>query len=169
MIVADTGPIIAFARIGRLSLLHDVVGVLTIPHAVYEELVGRGHERPGAAEVAQGTWIHPRTVRDIAAVAHLPSILHTGEREAIILATELHAQLLIDERRGREMATARGLEVFGSLRILGEAKRSGVIPAVRPIIQELLDAGYWIDEERVIHVFLEEMGEAPLIPGLPQE
>jgi uncharacterized protein len=168
MIVADTGPIIAFARIGRLGLLHDVAGVLMIPEAVYEELVGRGHNRPGAAEVAQGIWIHRRTVNDAAAVAHLPRLLHAGEREAIILVTELNAQLLIDETRGRELAIARGLEVLGSLRILGEAKRGGLIPAVRPIIAELLAAGYWIDEE-VIRVFLQEMGEEPLTPAPPQE
>jgi predicted nucleic acid-binding protein len=148
MIVADTGPIIAFARIGRLGLLHDVAGVLMIPEAVYEELVGRGHNRPGAAEVAQGIWIHRRTVNDAAAVAHLPRLLHAGEREAIILATELNAQLLIDETE----RTARG----------------GLIPAVRPIIAELLAAGYWIDEE-VIRVFLQEMGEEPLTPAPPQE
>jgi predicted nucleic acid-binding protein len=54
MIVADSGPVIAFARLGRLDLLHQVVGTLVIPHAVYEELVGRGTTRPGAAEVRQG-------------------------------------------------------------------------------------------------------------------
>jgi uncharacterized protein len=54
MIVADTGPIIAFARLGRLGLLSDVVGVVIIPDAVYEELVDRGQGRPGAAEVRHG-------------------------------------------------------------------------------------------------------------------
>jgi predicted nucleic acid-binding protein len=161
MIVADTGPIIAFARLGRLGLLSDVVGVLIIPDAIYEELVGRGQERPGAAEVAQGTWIHRRTLTDSASIAQLPPALHRGEREAILLAEELKAQLLIDEQRGRETATARGLAVLGSLRILGEAKRRGFITAVRPLIEELLAIGYWIYNERVIQVFLQEMGELP--------
>jgi predicted nucleic acid-binding protein len=161
MIVADTGPIIAFARLDRLPLLHEVVDVLHIPDAVYDELVGRGQGRPGAAEVAQGTWILRQTVRDTASVAQLPSVLHRGEREALILAEELHAQLLIDEHRGRDIAMARGLVVLGSLRILGEAKRQGFIAAVRPLIAELLAIGYWIHEERVIHAFLQEMGELP--------
>jgi predicted nucleic acid-binding protein len=47
MIVADTGPLIAFARLGRLNLLRQVVEALVIPEAVYEELVGRGHDRRG--------------------------------------------------------------------------------------------------------------------------
>ena len=37
MMVADSGPIIAFARIGRLDLLRQVVGELVIPPAVYDE------------------------------------------------------------------------------------------------------------------------------------
>lgn len=101
MIVADTGPIIAFARIGRLDLLHQVVGDLVIPEAVYEDLVIKGKERPGAAEVERSTWIHRQVVTDRAALALLPSSLHLGEREAIVLAQELGAQLLIDERRGK--------------------------------------------------------------------
>jgi predicted nucleic acid-binding protein len=48
MIVADSGAIIVFARIGRLDLLRQVVGELIIPDAVYEELVGRGTKRPRA-------------------------------------------------------------------------------------------------------------------------
>jgi predicted nucleic acid-binding protein len=168
MIVADTGPVIAFARLGRLDLLAAVVGVLIIPDAVYEELVGRGHDRPGAAEVAQGTWIHRRTVTDSARVAQLPPALHRGEREAIILAEELQAQLLIDEQRGREVATARGLAVLGSLRILGEAKRRGLIATVRPFIEDLLARGYWIHEARVVQAFLQEMGEIPSTWEPPQ-
>ncbi len=39
MIVADTGPLIAFLQIGRLDLLQQVMGTVVIPEAVYEELV----------------------------------------------------------------------------------------------------------------------------------
>ncbi len=160
MIVADAGPIIAFARLGQLNLLRQVVETLIIPDAVYEELVGRRATRPGAAEVAHGGWMHRRTAADREAVAELPRVLHAGEREAMVLAQELQAQLLIDEQRGREMATAQGLEVVGILRILAEAKQRGLIPAVRPLVEALLAIGYWLDEERVIRLFLAEMGEA---------
>jgi predicted nucleic acid-binding protein len=158
MMVADTGPIIAFARIGRLDLLRQVVGELVIPPAVYEELTGRGHERPGAAEVIHGEWIQRRMVRDQAMIAQLPPILHAGEREAIVLAEELQAQLLIDEQRGRNIATARGITVLGSLRILIEAKRRGLIDRAQPSLEAMLSAGYWIDEE-LLPPFFQEIGE----------
>lgn len=158
MMVADSGPIIAFARIGRLDLLRQVVGELAIPEAVYEELTGQGHERPGAAEVARGEWIQRRIVGDHAMVAHLPHVLHAGEREAIVLAQELHAQLLIDEQRGRNMATARGITVLGSLRILIEAKQRGLIDRAQPLLDAMLAAGYWIDED-LLPPFFQEIGE----------
>jgi uncharacterized protein len=88
------------------------------------------------------------------------AVEYAGEREAIVLAHELHAQLFIDEQRGREIATAQGLEVVGILRILVDAKQRGLIPAVRPLVEALRTIGYWMDEERVIRPFLEEMGEA---------
>ncbi len=57
MIVSDAGPITIFARIGRLSLLHEVTGSLRIPDAVYDEIVVKKGCMPGAAEVAQTAWI----------------------------------------------------------------------------------------------------------------
>ena len=54
MIIADAGPIIAFARIERLALLQQVVGEFVVPDVVYEELVVKGGDRPGAEEVRRG-------------------------------------------------------------------------------------------------------------------
>ncbi len=53
MIVADTGPLIAFARIGQLDFPRQVVGTLYIPDTVYNEMVHPGRERPGAAEITR--------------------------------------------------------------------------------------------------------------------
>ncbi len=132
-----------------------------IPEAVYEDLVIKGRGRPGATEVESSTWIHRRVVTDPATLAPLPSPLHLGERDAIVLAQELGAQLLIDERRGRKNAVEQGLEVFGSLRVLAEAKRLSLIEQVKPILEAMLGSGYWIDEE-LIPPFLQEIGEADI-------
>ena len=64
MIIADAGPIIAFARIGRLALLQQVVGELVVPDAVYEELVVKGGDRPGAEEVRRGEGIQRLDVHE---------------------------------------------------------------------------------------------------------
>jgi predicted nucleic acid-binding protein len=158
MMVADTGPLIAFARASRLDLLRQVIGELIIPEAVYDELVGKGQQRPGAVEVERAEWIRRRAISDQTAIAHLPSTLHTGERHAILLAQELGLGLLIDERRGRRIAAERGVEVFGSLWILAEAKRRGIITQTRPLVVSMQADGYWIDED-LLRLFFQQLGE----------
>ncbi len=71
--------------------------------------------------------------------------------------TQVLTSLLLE--RGREIAIARGLAVLGILRLLAEAKQRGLIPAVRPLVEALLAIGYWIDDERVIQPFMQEMRE----------
>ena len=117
MIVADTGPLIAYAHLHRLPLLRQVVNTVLIPDAVFDELVTRGRGRPGSSEAAEGIWIQRRTLSDHEVSAEFPAHIHAGEREAILLAQELNLPLLIDEQRGREIVLARGLDVIGSLRI----------------------------------------------------
>jgi len=158
MIVADAGPIIIFTRIGRLSLLHNVVDSLTVPPAVYSEITVGGMY--GAEEIERAEWIQRLPVADPKSVQALLSMtLHQGEREAIALAKERAAQLLIDEIRGRRIAIQLGIEVIGTLRILAEAKRLNYIDAVLPLIVEMQGRGYRFDA-RLIRRFLEQLGEA---------
>jgi uncharacterized protein len=156
MIVSDAGPIITFARIARLSLLREVTGSVTIPAAVHAEISIIG--MPGAAELAEVEWIQRAVVTDRSRLAALPSALHAGEREAIALAKERDAQLLMDEIRGRRAAAQLGIEIIGTLRILADAKRLGHIEVVRPIILEMQSSGYRFDRT-LIRRFLEQMGE----------
>ena len=64
--------------------------------------------------------------------------LHRGEAEAIALASEMSADMvLIDEREGRQIAIKAGLSVTGVLGILLRAKKMGMIDAVKPEILSL--------------------------------
>ncbi len=159
MIVSDAGPIIVFARIGRLSLLRDVTGFLLIPDAVYDEIVVKKGGMPGAAEVAQAAWIQKTPIARRSLADCLPGFLHEGEREAITLAREQRAQLLVDEIRARRAAIEWGIDVIGTLRILANAKRLGQITVVRPIIAQMQSCGYRF-ERILIRRFLERIGEA---------
>ena len=100
-IVSNAGPILSFARAGKLDLLQSVVTELFLPDAVGEEI--------GEALLKQAPWLKLRTVRDHTLVATLPQKLHLGEREAIVLAEELNAVLLIDEREACGEARKRVL------------------------------------------------------------
>src|SRR6267142_4784789 len=145
-IVADSGPILSGARANRLELLHQVITDLIIPDAVYEDMLIRGAGKPGSTEIQGASWIRRLSVRDRAFVDQLPPKLHLGEREAIALAKEQRAVLLVDAREARREALHQGIAVMGSLKVLREAKTRGIIPRVRPILDELIAAGMYISE-----------------------
>lgn len=64
--------------------------------------------------------------------------VHRGEAEAIALAADLRADvILIDEQEWRDLALEAGLSIVGVLGILLKAKRGGHISAVKPEIQAL--------------------------------
>lgn len=157
-IIADTGPLLSFARAGRLDLLRDVVSELIIPEAVYEEIVVQGAGKPGAHDVQHASWITRDRVQDRALVDSLPGKLHYGEREALVLAKELDGVLLVDEYAVRQEARRLGIAHMGSLRLLKEAKTRGLIPAVKPILDELIATGAYISET-LYAAFLNDVGE----------
>jgi predicted nucleic acid-binding protein len=158
IIVSDSGPIISFARADYLKLLRQLFQEIIIPEAVYEEIAVVGGGRAGAKEVISGTWIKKRKIGNQLSVKRLPQILGLGEREAIILAQELNALLLIDDRKAREVAEKNGISCFGSLRVLKEAKNRKLISAIKPIIDELRKKGLRIDSS-LYQKFLQEVGE----------
>ncbi|MFN8473987.1 MAG: DUF3368 domain-containing protein [Anaerolineae bacterium] len=139
-VVSNAGPLIALARIGRLDLFETLFGEIVVPPAVFAE-VTRNPDLPGASDLEQGTWLVVRPVADEIAVQRLRFWLDLGESEAIILSQELGATLLIDERRGRAVATTLGVRVTGTIGLLLAAKHTGYIPAVLPLLDALLASG----------------------------
>jgi len=63
-IASNSDPILSFARARRFDLLREVVGILTIPEAVYADIVGRGAGKLGAEDVQHASWIMWPPMRD---------------------------------------------------------------------------------------------------------
>jgi predicted nucleic acid-binding protein len=157
-IVSDTGPILSFARAGRLDILRQVFGEISIPEAVFIEIAIGGKGKPGADEVESGVWIKREAVKDRAVLNRLHRGLNLGEMEALAFAAETGAALLIDEYEGRKEAADMGIEHFGSLRVLKEAKDRGIISEIRPLLDELIASGTYISES-LYEEFLRATGE----------
>lgn len=142
IIVSDTSPITNLAAIGQLDLLRQLYTSVIIPKAVYSEMVNVDKVVPGAAEVQQFSWIKVQTVvnsQEVIEIQKNHNNIDLGEAEAIILSKELKADLLLmDERRGRAVATSYGFNVTGLLGVLLQAKKQGVIPAIQPLIERLI-------------------------------
>ena len=71
-------------------------------------------------------------------VASLQLELDEGEAEAIALAIELQADLLLDERKGRVVASRLGLKSVGLLGALIEAKHQSLVLAIKPIVDDVI-------------------------------
>lgn len=125
IVVSDTSPLNYLILTGYVHLLEALYGRVVIPRAVWDEL-----RSPGApAEVREWVDAIPdwAEVREPVGPLAAPN-LDPGEREAISLALELRADLvLLDERRGRREAAGRGLAVTGTLGVLDAAARRGLI------------------------------------------
>ena len=87
-------------------------------------------------------WVQLKAVQALPDL-DLTNQLHLGEAEAIKLAHELRADLLImDERRGRQIAAARGLTVIGTLGILRESYRRNLISNPIEVAAQLRSAAF---------------------------
>lgn len=158
LIIADSSPLIGLARIGQLGLLPKLAKRIVVPAAVHVEVTTARANAPGAAEVAAQAWIEVQSA-DPVVVAPLLILVGRGEAEAIALAQrEPSAVLLVDDLRARKLAQRLGLRRMGTVALLGQAKREGLIPSLKPALDALVANGIFIRQE-LIDAALREAGE----------
>ncbi|MEA5619182.1 DUF3368 domain-containing protein [Cronbergia sp. UHCC 0137] len=147
IVISNTSPITNLSAIGKINLLEQIYGEIIISSEVFEELTQWGDSIPGAKEVKIFSWIKVKTIKNINLVHSLRNKLDEGESSAIALALELNADwLIIDEQLGRQTAIEYNLKITGILGILIEAKRQGLIPLVKPILDDLINiAKFWVN------------------------
>ena len=146
--VSNTSPISSLAYIGRLDLLRSQFTEVCFPEAVRAELERMPNPEAKSLidQAVQAGWLRCVPVRNGRLAAALAFDLDAGEAEAITLATEIPADvLLIDEREGRGLARQAGLPVRGVRGILLRAKRMGAVASVKGEIDALrARAGFFL-------------------------
>ncbi|RZK21854.1 MAG: DUF3368 domain-containing protein [Hymenobacter sp.] len=127
VIIADASCLILLEKIGALHLLHQLYD-----HLLVTDVVAAEYGLPLPA------WVAVRAVQDVRQTQLLMLTLDPGEASTIALALE-HPEclLIIDERRGRSVAQQLRLSVTGTLGVLLEAKKSGYIPAIKPLLEAI--------------------------------
>lgn len=144
IVVSDTTPLIGLASINRLDLLKELFEEVYIPQAVFDETVTFGRENSKAKQqVSNANWIHVVEVKDRLAVNVLLDEMDLGEVETIVLASEINADwVLMDEKKGRRKLSQLNIPKIGTLGILLKAKELGLVPALKPEIEELQRSGF---------------------------
>jgi predicted nucleic acid-binding protein len=143
VVIADAGPLIAFAAIDRLCVLRALFSQTWITASVRSEcLVAEGVDAQRIAASIQDGWLvvdaHARE-----SVPLTPS-LGLGESDSIRLALEdrEHSLLIMDDRLARRYALRKGLTIVGSVRLLDMAERRGLIESAEGCIRQMSDFGY---------------------------
>jgi uncharacterized protein len=157
--VVNTSPLVFLGHLGRLELLRHEGREVCIPRAVAEEIAEKPDAAAHAVQRACTTWMQVRPITDHTAVTLVQATLHQGEAEAIVLATELHAErLVLDDQDARRFADRCGLKTIGTLGVLLAAKQRGAIPSLREEINALAALGFHAQPQLVAAV-LQRAGE----------
>ena len=152
-VVCNTSPILNLAIIGELGLLKEQFGVIQVPKAVLQEL--RVQENlPGSESIRKAIedgWILVTPVSNTGMTEVLRTELDGGESEAIALAFETHAELvLLDERDARRVAVRLNMKTTGVLGILLKAYRMKRVPDLAQAMRDLkTKAGFHLSDDLV--------------------
>lgn len=151
IVVSDTSPITTLLQIGRTDLLRELYGEVLIPQAVRDELA--------AAHPSLPDFFQCVPVANHQAVDSLLAELDAGEAEAIVLAKERRAMLLIDEVDGRDVAAREGVRFIGLLGVLVQAKLGGFIPSLHEVLKEIEGGTAFFISREMINLALKKTGE----------
>jgi hypothetical protein len=154
IVIADTTPLNHLILIDRASILESLYGRVIIPSAVLAEL----HAQAAPSKVM--AWISHRPdwlEVDTRVFPTDPSLAHldAGERDAIILAQTLGADLLLmDDLGGRQEAARRNLKITGTLTVLYLAAGRGLVEDFPATLQQLLQTGFRASPD-IVRLFLD--------------
>ena len=158
IVIADTTPLNHLILIDQANILETLYGRVVVPSTVLSELQSQAtppkvkewiSNRPGWLEVNR------------TALPAEPSLAHldAGERDAIILAQNLKADLLLmDDLGGRREAVRRNLKITGTLTVLYIAAGRGLVEGFPAILKQLLQTGFRASPE-MIQLFLDRHAE----------
>lgn len=147
-VVSNTTPIISLLKIDKLHILKELYGVIYLPLEVFNEIEA-GKTKDFYVDLSKFEWIKIQKIKNKKSLSYFLD-LDKGEAEAIVLATEMDADLIIlDETLGRFHAKHVGLKVSGTLGILLKAKQLGFVSELKSLLLELRIKGIWLSDHLI--------------------
>lgn len=152
--ISNTSPLLYLYRIGAIGWLPKLFDEIWTPDAVKSELLAgssKGYDVPGPTDF---TWL--RIINPIFMPSEWLALdLGAGELAAMALALENPQHVvLLDDMLARRTAQAAGLQVWGTLKVLLEAKSQGLVVKVEPYVTSLNEAGMWVSAEVKLRILV---------------
>jgi predicted nucleic acid-binding protein len=133
-IISDTSCFIILTNIGELDLLHKVYGQIATTIEIANEY---GEKLP--------EWIEIKEVKDKYRQQLLEMQIDNGESSAIALALETPGStLVLDDYKARRIAEQLHLIYTGTVGVIIKAKRMGIIPSIRPLLEKIRQTDFRI-------------------------
>jgi predicted nucleic acid-binding protein len=147
IVIADTSPIHYLILIGEINLLPRLYDQIIISNGVLAELTADATPEKVKRWLSNMPgWLETRSLPGPVEKS-LTDILDLGESEAIQLATDLNADLLlIDEKIGRDIATKRGLRIVGTIGVPASASEKGLVE-VEQSLSRLESTNFYVSDE----------------------
>lgn len=146
-VICNTSPLLYLYRLRVLYWLPRIFSEIWTPQAVALELQEgqvKGFDVPELKNYAWLQVVDPRATPS----EWLALDLGAGELATMALALENPTRLvLLDDAFARRTAQAAGLKVWGTLKVLLEAKSQGLTTQIEPLINQLVDAGMWVSND----------------------
>ena len=156
-VVCNSSPLIHLAKIGKLELLKGYFTEISIPEAVYRECVIDGKDREDAKRIENAAWIRVVDIKNIDLKKAFNTVLDEGESEAIVLALQESADLiLLDDYEARELARTYGLKITGTIGLLINAKYEGDISSIGEMLKKLRRTGFWLSDDLYTKILRDE-------------
>ena len=148
--VADSGPLIHLAAVRQFDLLRLYFSELLVPRAVFQEVVVAGRGQPGSPETdtaQRRRWITVTDPRESSGAALLVEQGMSPTDAAVVALARAHPDhiLLADDLAVRTAALAAGLQVYGTIGLLIDAKRDGHLPSLKQALDTLIQSGFYLD------------------------
>jgi len=142
LIISDASCFIALSNIGELDILQLVYGKIVTTPEIANEF---GEDLPD--------WVEIISVSNRERQQIFEEKVDKGEASAIALALESENPLLIlDDSKARKFAKKLGLNHIGTIGIILAAKRKGIIPAVKPLLEKIKQTNFRLTPELEIQM-----------------
>ena len=156
--VVNASPLILLTRGGWLHLLQLAGEEIVVPLGVADEIQRRGSADLTVQALSRTPWLVIVTTPPIPALIHAWDL---GPGESSVLAwayTYPGTEAIVDDLPARRCAAALGIPVRGTLGLVLTAKQRWILPAARPVVEQLRRTGMYLSHD-VVRQALALVGE----------
>ena len=155
--VINASPLILLGKIRRLDFLESLAPELAVPQSVIGEVEAGATSDAGA--YAALSWVRAHAVPDLVLPISVANWdLGAGESQVIANCLAVPSVAVLDDGEARACAQSQALPLIGTLGIILRARKTGLIPVARPLVEQIAEAGSFLSRA-LIESALAQVGE----------